>query len=187
MEVPRTSFLKEKLMKNFILLIAILGFFLSCQTSKKPLPIQEAPISLEKFSIMANPSDTIKLEAALLKRKEVLQSKCFSDFMLNRKLIQTNGLSNEEVVLALLNTPVKAEFQTYYKRFSKVYGYTYPNISTIFINKKYFDGASICSVASNQAHEISHKQGFGHDYKATTRRPYSVPYSINAAFSECCK
>jgi len=176
-------------MKNFILLLILTIYFLSCQTRKveKPIPILSAPISLESFAIFANPSDTEKLNKALDKRKDVLQSSCFSDFLKNRNLIQTNELSNEEVVLSLLNTPVTAEFHTYFNRFSRVYGYTYPDTSKIFINKKYFDGASICAVASNLAHEISHKQGFGHDYKATSRRPYSVPYSINAAFSECCK
>jgi hypothetical protein len=74
-----------------------------------------------------------------------------------------------------------------YKRFSKLAGYTEPGANWIKLNRKYHSGASICSEASNLKHELSHKVKYGHDYKATQTRPYSVPYSINAAFKKCCK
>jgi hypothetical protein len=168
---------------KFILITIFALLISSCTTS--PV-LQNSAININKENkIIANAKDTEKIKLALDKRIEVQNSQCFKDFMLNRQLIDTN-LSNEQV-LSELNKEVYFEIETYYKRYSKVYGYTYPDTPRIWINKKYFDGATICNVASNLNHEISHKQGFTHSYKATRSRPYSVPYSINAAYEVCCE
>lgn len=133
-----------------------------------------------------NKSTIEKLKKATVKIDEVFASDCFEDFMVKRNLIQTNGKSNKEVVEHLRSTQAKVELVYYYKWFSKVHGYTYPNTDKIWLNGKYHTGTTVCSEASNLAHEGSHKVGYGHDFKATKRRPYSVPYSINAAWRVCC-
>jgi hypothetical protein len=117
----------------------------------------------------------------------VINSKCFMDNMVMRELKKTNGKTNKEVVEHLRTSTVDIELIMYYKRFSKVAGYTKPSVNKIWLNRKYHSGASNCSEASNLAHELSHKIKYGHDYKATIDRPLSVPYSINAAFKSCCK
>ena len=106
--------------------------------------------------------------------------------MLARQLQDTHKKS-AEVVQDLRTRTVEIHLVTYYKRFSKVHGYTYPDVNKIWLNRKYHSGASLCSEASNLAHELSHKLGYGHSFKATQSRPYSVPYSINAGFTKCCK
>lgn len=131
-------------------------------------------------------SEIARNKAAIVKINEVSKSECFKSFMIERKLIDTNGLNNIQVVEKLLSTPVILELEMYKKAFSKVNGYTYSTTKRIWLNRKYHNYYGVCSVANNLAHEISHKQGFGHDFKASTSRAFSVPYSINLAFSKCC-
>lgn len=71
------------------------------------------------------------------------------------------------------------EVRFYYSSGNTV-GYTYPNVKYIYVNVKYFDTYKLNSVAANMIHEYLHKQGYGHDSSATTRRPYSVPYGVGS-------
>lgn len=116
---------------------------------------------------------------------ETLGSQCFEDFMLKRKLIQTGGRSNQEVIDHLRESTVEVELISYWSPKGTV-GYTYPSVNKIWMNERLHRSFDSCRSASNLAHEGSHKIGYGHDYKRTKRRPMSVPYSINAAFSACC-
>jgi len=115
-------------------------------------------------------SEIAKAKKYIPKMNETIASKCFEDFMVNRKLIKTNGLSRIEVVNKLRTSRVDIELITYYKRFSKVAGYTYPGVNKIWLHRKYHKGASLCSEASNLFHETSHKFGFGHSYKSNHNR-----------------
>lgn len=67
----------------------------------------------------------------------------------------------------------------YYKNNTTV-GYTYPHVTTLWVNTKFMDQYDLADIARNQAHEMTHKLGFSHDFKKTARRPYSVPYAIGA-------
>ncbi|MEE4245157.1 MAG: hypothetical protein V2I33_07085 [Kangiellaceae bacterium] len=131
--------------------------------------------------------EKVKLSQYIPVMDKTIGSECFETFMLARNMHTTQGKSNEEVVKHLRSSTVDIHLITYYKRWSKVAGYTYPDVNKIWLNRKYHAGASLCSEASNLAHELSHKLGYGHTYKATKKRPYSVPYSINAAFTACCE
>lgn len=117
---------------------------------------------------------------------KTIASKCFMDFMQARQVLETNGQDIKGVVETLRTSKVNIHLITYYKRFTRVQGYTYPSVNKIWLNRKYHKGASLCSEASNLAHELAHKLGYKHSFKATHSRPFSVPYSINAAFSKCC-
>jgi hypothetical protein len=132
-------------------------------------------------------SELKKNQAAVVKIKEVVQGDCFKNELLNRKLIQTSGKTSLQVLETLLNADVQIKLSMYRKRLSKVHGYTYEKSDTINLNRKYHNNYGICSVANNLSHEWSHKVGFGHDYKPSLQRPYSVPYSMNAIFEKCCK
>lgn len=131
-----------------------------------------------------------KLKQAEIKVNETIQSTCFNDFLtqpkFRSKLVQTNGLSRSQVVEKIKSTTLTVPVVYYFKN-NSVIGYRQPPFNTIYLNKKYHDKYSACSSAANLAHEASHVLGFTHDFKATKRRPFSVPYSISHAFSFCCK
>jgi len=80
---------------------------------------------------------------------------------------------------------IEIELDDYYKRFGSAVGYTYPSVKTIFVNTKYFDSFSNRDAGSNIAHEVMHKLGADHDFKATARRPYSIPYLMNTIYEQC--
>lgn len=67
----------------------------------------------------------------------------------------------------------------YYKANSTV-GYTYPSVTTLWVNTKFMDRYDLADMARNQAHEVTHKLGYGHDFKPTKRRPSSVPYAVGS-------
>lgn len=115
---------------------------------------------------------------------EMIVSDCFDNFMTERKMIQTDGLTNAQVVTKL-KTPATVPLVMYYSNNSTV-GYRNTGSPTIYTNRKFHAGASACANASNLFHEVAHVIGFSHDKRASSSRPYSVPYSINAAFKACC-
>lgn len=193
-------------MKNFILVLSFLLLFLAIHPASGQ-EIQTNPIyknnegSKPKAFLVESDStkvDFIKVikdnfSEAQKKRIAVympimnrtLASSCFEKYMLQRKLIQTNGKSPQEVVDHIRSSTAGVELISYWSRKGTV-GYTYPNVNKIWMNERLHKNFDSCRSASNLAHEGSHKIGYGHDYKRTSRRPYSVPYSINAAFKACC-
>lgn len=117
---------------------------------------------------------------------DLIQSQCFEKFMVSRPLIGTNGKTPLQVVQDLKAQNLTVPVRMYYKRWSNVVGFRAPPDPTINTNWKYHAGATACSRGSNIAHEWSHVGGYEHSFKATPTRPFSVPYSINAAFEACC-
>jgi hypothetical protein len=107
--------------------------------------------------------------------------------------VQNDGLTNEEIYYIIMDAAeelspqvdneLDLEIQMYYSR-KRVVGYTYPNVTKIWVNSKYFNTNSLAAVAANVVHEWTHKLGFGHDYKSTSRRPYSVPYGVGTIIKE---
>lgn len=71
------------------------------------------------------------------------------------------------------------------KPFQGTVGYTYADTVRQWINRKFFWGLKIWGVQGNIAHEWGHKLGFGHDYKSTARRPFSVCYRLNSIIKYC--
>jgi hypothetical protein len=59
-----------------------------------------------------------------------------------------------------------------------VIGYTNQNTLTIFINRVIYQKTEVYKIAMNLVHEWTHKMGYDHDFKATARRPASVPYAV---------
>lgn len=117
-------------------------------------------------------------------------SKCFEDFFTARALVQTsaNGgpaMTNAQVIAFIRAAHASAPVVYYYANNGTV-GYRQPPDATIYVNRKFHDGYSVCSEASGNGHEMLHVLGFDHDYNRTARRPYSVPYSWNAMADSCC-
>lgn len=69
-----------------------------------------------------------------------------------------------------------------YWTFKRVIGYTKSNISTVFVNTKYFDKRSLMLCGSNICHERGHNIGFTHDFRNTKRRKDSVCYILNDVY-----
>jgi hypothetical protein len=184
-------------MKNFLILLLLVscsGVQLKSEPNEikpellevKSVQTIEMPKVLKLKSLTGfndkNKAEFLKAES---KANEIIYSQCFSEFMLNRKLIQTNGLSNLELVNKIRTTVTEIDLISY-SSWRSVVGYTMPSAKWVKVNSKFYNGSSVCAKASNLAHENSHKQGFGHASKPNKERPYSVPYSINAAMELCC-
>ncbi len=127
-----------------------------------------------------------RVAASILKVNEVIASQCFKDKLSSLPLIQTNGRTPLQVVEHLTSSNVVVGIEMYYT-FKRVSGYTLPKVNKIWLNTKYLMVWGACDTGSLLAHEASHKTGYDHDYSSTPRRPNSVPYSINKAFTACCK
>lgn len=125
------------------------------------------------------------IQESQAKTNETITSTCFASFMLSRKLIQTNDLSNKEVLDSLVGKNTEIDVEMYWT-VKHVLGYTLPKANKEWINRRYMMKWNKCDLASLLGHETSHKKGYDHAFYSTATRQYSVPYSINAAFEQCC-
>jgi hypothetical protein len=130
---------------------------------------------------------------------EIIQSPCFSDYFTKTrsKLLRTNGRTRNEVV-EHIRASLPTVIVTYYsKPGSSAHGYRNPRSKTcgdacsrtVHLNRYYTDSPRWkegCPRMGLKGHEMLHVLGYGHDYKRTADRPFSVPYSFNAMMNECC-
>lgn len=139
-----------------------------------------------------------KLQKAFEVLEKVVNSEEFKDRVINfkntrgeRKFASNNGLTNEEIYAQFMegretlqpNTPDEMNFylRLYYKRWTRVVGYTSPTTNVINVNWKFFSGFTPADVAGNLAHEWTHKIGF--DHKSATEHD-SAPYAIGYIVEE---
>lgn len=115
--------------------------------------------------------------------------------------VQNNGLTNLQIYNLILmgaerlpsltepnhvmDLSVQLYTSSYFGR--NVVGYTTPSTSTIYMNTYFYRWATPGETAANMIHEWMHKIGFDHDYNATARRPYSVPYAIGSLIEELAR
>lgn len=179
-------------MRAILLLLLLAGCSSKVVTKPSAPPVvvespkAESLVNVIKFTSFKS-KEIDKAKRYIPVMDKTIRSKCFADFMMARDMVDLGDKTKAQVIQDLTTKTVDIELITYYKRWSKVHGYTYPSVNKIWLNRKYHAGASLCSEASNLAHELGHKLGYKHAYKATRTRPYSVPYSINAAFKVCCR
>lgn len=152
-----------------------------------PAPVK--PYVVVKKCTNCNLSQAEFIKNAVVKVNETVAGSCFSEFLIARKMNNTNAMTSAEVVKTLIGANVFTDTEMYFTN-KKVLGYTLtgqsPDKYKIWINSRYMESWGLCDLASLIGHEVSHKIGFGHGKYATSSRPYSVPYSVNAAFSKCC-
>lgn len=149
-------------------------------------------------------TDTRRLKAKLVEKEmeEVINSEIFKDIFL-RKLYNRNYHEGElspwryetpeaifkhimegaETLSPEIDYEFDIDIDDYYS-FKSVIGYTYPNITTIFVNTKFFDARSSRLCGSNLLHEQGHKLGFSHDFFSTKRRQDSLCYLLNEIYEE---
>jgi hypothetical protein len=137
-----------------------------------------------------------KMEKAFAALEKVVNSEEFKNKVLNfvnsqgkTQFASNKGLTNEEIYTQFMegretlqaNTPGEMNFylKLYYKKYSKVVGWTSGDINTININWKFFKGFKPNDVAGNLAHEWTHKLGFGHKSAAEhDSAPYAIGYIV---------
>jgi hypothetical protein len=140
-------------------------------------------------------AESAKLDQAVALLGKVLNSPEFQQAVLGYHAYQgcfanSDGKTNQQILDAISagaeNFAPEADHEVdldmqiadlgWFKR--NVVGYTTPDTSVITSNRRFFDGYTPAEIAGNLAHEWMHKIGFDHDFNATARRPYSVPYAI---------
>jgi len=116
---------------------------------------------------------------------KVTHSKCFEKYITDFKdLLNNKSQTRAELIEELRSSKPEINFVMYYKNNSTV-GYTYGNSDTIWMNRKFHGNYSLAQASANLGHERSHKLGYGHDFKNTSRRSRQTPYPIGAAIRAC--
>jgi len=188
---------------KFLILLTLIAC--ASQPSKTPAkdavkilaPVEFAP-SVMEFGVAikdTNYSDLqkSKLTEAVKRLEDIFNSKEYKAELLKRKLTSTNGKTNLEVfnhimggkedLSKIANQQMDLTVEMYYKRFSKVIGYTTPSSLIVYTNKKFHDNYGACDVASNLGHEWTHKMGYGH---LSASDWTSVPYQHSTLIRILC-
>ncbi len=159
--------------------------------SGKPLPSPTPEVSYVSFTPVVK--YTTLAEREKIKKAEVLLNKlkngdCVFNFLANRKMIQTGGRTPLQVAEHIRDMKGNVPVEMYFRADGLAIAYRQPPYPTIHLNQRAFTlNASVCTWANTMVHETSHSLGnYGHDFNWNAQRDYSVPYSLNAAFKECC-
>lgn len=163
-------------------------------TKPSPLPSPTITAAPAKGKIgfrcaTCNESERKRVAEAEKVANEVVQTSCFSNFMLNWGLLDEYGnkiKDPKKVVAHLRSAKLTVPVHYYYSR-KGVVGYRNVGEPDIYFNRKFHDYYGACDTASNAVHEWSHVLDYGHPFKPTSWRGRTVPYAINNAFDQCCE
>lgn len=192
---------RYEMMKSLMLILsissALAGVSASTVASGKA-GLFNANISFVDFNV---PQEEKVLKAIEIIKK-VVRSSEFRDKVIQftykgqRRFINNNGLSNDEIYQILLegseelspgiDYEMDLELELFYSRRSTV-GYTYPDELKVWMNTKYFNAYTAAEVAGNIFHEWTHKLGFEHAYRYSKMRESSVPYALGYLVEELGK
>lgn len=142
-----------------------------------------------------SPLEKQKLDRAMVKLAEVLNSREFKDAVLSHTYAGKPGFASDSRTPAEIYAVIRAGKENFtsaadgevdlnvaLENFSwfqrNVVGYTTPSSDTVTTNRRFYAGFDESEIAGHLGHEWLHKVGFEHDFKATARRPYSVPYAL---------
>jgi hypothetical protein len=140
-------------------------------------------------------AERAKLDRAMVKLGAVLSSREFRDAVLSHTYGGKPGFANDARAPAEIYAVIRAAKERYTDAadgevdlnlslrslswFQRgVVGYTSEDSDTITTNRRFFSGFDEAEVAGHLGHEWLHTLGFEHDFKATARRPFSVPYAV---------
>ena len=136
----------------------------SMKKLEKAFEIVEKVVNTEEFKSRVLNFVNAKGQVAFASNKNLTNEQIFAQFMDGRETLQQSTPGEMNYFLSL-----------YYKRFSKVIGWTNGSINTININWKFFKNFKANEVAGNLVHEWVHKIGF--DHKSASEHD-SAPYAI---------
>jgi hypothetical protein len=152
--------------------------------------------------VNADATQTAKFDRALDIIKKVIATEEFRRRVLNftyngtKQFIDNNGLTNAQIYQVILDgaerlqpvvdNEMDLDVELYYEASSTV-GYTYSNVSKIFVNTKFFNSYTPAGVAHNLTHEWLHKLGFKHAATYSVSRDASVPYAVGYIVGEIGK
>ena len=157
-----------------------------------------AALKFEPVKNYATKAEIEKIARAANKLQEVVDSKCFADWLGAQKMNQANGRTSAEVVLHLRSLTDVVPVKMYTRRFSSAVAYRQPPHKTINLNRTFFKlSLSDCRWAATMAHE-GHGHaigGYGHSFNWTREREDTVPYILSGrkaqyggdVFSKCCQ
>lgn len=157
----------------------------------------------EVYYVNFSSEDQAKVEKAIVLMKKVIASPEFKNAVINhtyngkKGYVDSNGLSNEQIYQKILdgaeemgntskNNTLDVELELYFQATTTI-GYTYPDTTRIWMNKKYFDKYTPVNVSGNLMHEWLHKLGFGHAMTYSQSRDSSVPYAIGYMMERMAK
>jgi hypothetical protein len=143
----------------------------------------------------ATKSEKEKIRLAGEKINEILGSECALSVFQRTKMIDTEGRTNSGVYQHIYSLSGEVPVKMYYRCFGRfpctsAVAYRVPPYDTINLNRAVFSSrASVCKFASTMSHEgIGHALGeYGHSYKFTKDREFSIPYVLNKVIDQCCK
>lgn len=133
----------------------------------------------------------LKVTEAIRKFERASESQVFKSMIMTAKMSGMQGKTNSEIAemfysgADLLNNEADGDLDLYlsgyYKRFSKVIGYTFPGSVVTWMNRKFIDLMKVSSISGNICHEYMHKLGFHDDDRN------SVPYTYGRAMTEAAE
>jgi hypothetical protein len=168
-------------------------------TTSTPSPIVSPVIQNKRIEISCDESCTQaekdSLPALVAKLIDIEDGECFNEYLLDPKngldTEQLNGLTPVQAINVVTNAQVHTTLSYFYRPrnwFTKVIVVGEERgDDKVYANRAAWEFLPICDKISNLAHEISHQNGFSHDFSNTSKRPYSMPYEINQAIDACCK
>lgn len=196
-------------MKFTLIIIALLQLsFLGCKSSDSVLvpPSVETPSTLPSATPVSDvnaggeikfnpveyyttPQERTIIKSAEKKLNEIKSSKCFHDFIAQRKMIQTQNKTSLQVADHIASLSGSVDVVMYYSRFSSAVAFRQPPELKINLNRKFFyQSTPLCEYVSTMLHESLHALAeYEHDYQWNAQRDYSVNYSANFAVDACCK
>lgn len=173
-------------------------FFLGCWVTLFSASVW-ASFDAQIHMVNLNKEQESKVHKAVALIKKVVASKEFKERILShsyegkKTFVDNKGLTNEQIYQIILdgsetlmpgkNGRMDVELELY-EQSTNTIGYTYPNTTRIWVNKKYFNKYNPVKVADNLFHEWLHKLGFDHEVKYSKKRNYSVPYAIGYLVEE---
>lgn len=192
--------------KTLIKILCIL-FFTACEKPNTtpvvpelkpaPSPVPHALIKVKFKPINATDTEKTIINQAEKIIADTIPSKCFKDFLSNEKLVQTNDKSPAQVYddILSLTGEIKLHLYTRCMSFSlrcwvptSAVAYRDPPETDIYLNRAYFHtDRNAVEWAATMTHEaLGHALGnYTHDFNATARRPYSVPYKLGEGIEKC--
>lgn len=146
-------------------------------------------ITLNPIEYYTTAQERTIIKQAEKKLNEVKKSKCVHDFLSQRKMIQTQGKTSEQVADHIASLGGSVDVVMYYRKFTSAVAYREPPELKINLNRKFFYASlPICQWVSTILHESLHALAeYEHDYNYSPSRDYSVNYSANFAVDACCK